>query len=334
MKNNETGAPASTTRAAAAGLGLASLAILAAALVVGFWQAVYSFHAIGIVRRGDNIDAASQQVPSWVRSLMVDLSLVTPGLVALTAGWMVWGAWLILRRAPSSRLAHPSFPFPPRYKIFCVQMGLLGTLIGFVIAFKNPSLISKIGEQAKVLLQALSAALWSSVAGVALAYLVCPVIAILYQRLVHGRVTTGGSPVERFNDVVTDTANALERFQKSVTSLGPELDLQRMAAAVKELGALVGGLSGRVSAVEDGLKEFRKTLADHDRRLANAATAEALRRERESIEKQCASKTELTKLETKVDTLASRLDVRQRQARAAVRSLITRLAKVMSQEIE
>ncbi len=168
-----------------------------------------------------NFARAAEAVPEWVRCALVDLSLVTPGLV-LHAGYRLVSGSRGLFAASPSWVPEPTFPFPRPYKALYVNMGLLGTLVGFVIAFQNPS--ASLQTQAGVLMESLSTAVWSSLTAVALAYGLCPVCELVCQ-CPFRRPGPATNPFEALSASAASTASALERMADSASKLGHQADL-------------------------------------------------------------------------------------------------------------
>jgi hypothetical protein len=240
----------------------ASLAVLGVALLVGANQLVHAVRTITLVlQAGDPQGAVKGLWPEWVRRFMVDISVVTPGLVGVTAAYMASGAGLLLRSDDSSRFTNPAFPFPGRYKVYYVQMGLAGTVFGFIVAFWNPKL--QAATHAEVLLTALSAALWSTLTAVVLAYLICPLlIEPVYQWLARGRGTSGEDPLALLESRASAAGRALEDLRRSAAETTGTLDLQAMSAKITALAAEVGRIQRQVSTTEQTLDGLSTEIAE------------------------------------------------------------------------
>jgi biopolymer transport protein ExbB/TolQ len=188
---------------------------------------------------------------------------------------MGWGAFLLVRlREPTIRLALHRFPFPMRYKIYYINMGLLGTIVGFVIAFSDVN--PRAEGQSTVLLDALGTALWSTLTAIFLAYMFCPLMEVVYNGL--GRLRFGEIPaadpasqISRLQHRTDAAISAFERLTGSVRTLTGELDHQswvvRLSEAEGRLAALIDkvapleqqavNLSGEVERLGEAVEQIR-----------------------------------------------------------------------------
>lgn len=264
-------------RAGAGCLLIGSLGLCGTATVVVYYNMIYSRDQITRMLRHQEPKGSlalpnADPVPAWVMPYMVDLSVVTPGLIVFTAACMAYGAALLLRSSvPVAKLTGRRFPFPSAYRTHYVQMGLLGTLIGFVIAFANPDLAAE--RQADVLLAALGTALWSSLMAIALAYLVCPVVEGLYQQL--GRLRTGvlitadtSSAVNELRGHTMAAAAALNSLTGSVKALDLEMGIQQLGVRLTALEAKLHTVSDDVSRIKSEVGDVSRTIRSLESRLA------------------------------------------------------------------
>ena len=230
-----------------------SAALFFLAVVVAYYNVLYSIDRIAaIFRIGSGVDYAFQSerlpIPAWVMPFMQDLSVVSPALTAFTLLCISYGGFLLLRAVPVNRGRSPGprFPFPSAYKGYYIQIGLIGTIVGFVIAFSNinPSLQG----QSEVLLDALGTALWSTLTAITLAYVVCPLIEILFQGWL--RVRTG-------YDANPDTLSAIEALRLRTVSATESLD--DFARSISALSADMDRLQlkNRLNKLEQGLEELK-----------------------------------------------------------------------------
>jgi biopolymer transport protein ExbB/TolQ len=244
------------------GLAIFSAAILCAAVVIGSYNVRYSYHRISDIVQRDETAAAqlggrADLVPEWVAPFMQDLSVVSPGLVAFTAACMLFSALLLIRfPAATPRIETVHFPFPVTYKTYYVQMGLLGTIIGFVIAFSEIDLGAE--RQTLVLIEALGTALWSTLTALLLAYGVCPVVELLYQRLraPAGRARTDTrSALDVLRQRTVDAAQSLAMLTDSANAVSGELDLHHLENRI-------GRIEGKLSAIGESLAELTGTTRE------------------------------------------------------------------------
>jgi len=255
------------------------------AVVVTYYNVLYSVDRVALLL-GVEMSGPWAPTPDWVRPLLQDLSVVSPALVSFTLLCMAFGTVFLLRAKDASGAvgAGSRFPFPEPYRSYYVQMGLIGTIIGFVIAFSN--IDPALEGQAEVLLAALGTALWSTLTAITLAYVVCPLVEVLFRAWLVGRtgVDPDPDPASAIDDLRLRTlmaSESLDRFAHSVSSLSSEMDsLQLRQRLVKlehglhsmlvELDGLKNhtsslhqgnqGLNRRLSAVEDGGEELERRV--------------------------------------------------------------------------
>jgi hypothetical protein len=260
---------------------LLSAGVLLASLTVALYNVRYSYHRILDIASGAMETPAVPEVlsiPAWVAPFLQDLSVVSPGVVAFTAGCMTFSAALLLWFPASVRaFASPHFPFPRNYRTYYVQFGLIGTLIGFVMAFSDIDLRAE--RQAIILLEALGTAVWSSLTAILLAYGVCPIVEVVYQRLqqpgVHPAADTR-SALEALRRRTVDAAESLAMLRDSANALGAELSMRHVETRV-------GRLEGTLSEVADRLAQLARMAQDlaaardeaegHARRIESQARA-------------------------------------------------------------
>ncbi len=195
-------------------------------------------------------------VPAWVSPFMQDLSVVSPALVLFTAARMLVAAVLLLRSPERvRRWGHVHFPFPDPYKVYFIQMGLLGTIVGFVLAFAEVDPHTE--RQSIILLEALGTALWSTLTAIVLAYVFCPVVEGLFARTRN--LLLGAAP--------RDTRSALDALRERTSAAASELDVladatRTLAAESRTLGDELRDrrLDSRMAQVEQTLSEIARQL--------------------------------------------------------------------------
>ncbi|MBT5433988.1 MAG: hypothetical protein HOK83_10060 [Rhodospirillaceae bacterium] len=186
--------------------------------------------------------------PTWIQPLLKDLSTISPGLAVVTALQMLLGALRLMGRG-GPHLTEPHFPFHDSYKTYYVQLGLIGTVVGFVLAFSEIHVGPESEANTLVLLDALGTALWSTLCALVLAYLVCPLIEFAYAFAVRLRVGD-------LEDVDPTAA---------VKHLSAEL-----LRAANALGQLSVGMEETASAVE--LRDVKSRLESLERTLTQVTT--------------------------------------------------------------
>lgn len=200
-------------------------------------------------------------------------------------------------------VSRESFPFPLRYQITWVQLGLLGTLWSFLLIGNQLKLGMDPVESVTILVTAFGTALLSTFAGVVGAYIVAPLVAIGCQRAcaaagLRARTTSGAldelkAGIEALSRSNTATARLLapetagpdssRSLQESAMSVCQALDeLERQLTAVD----LQGPLSRAVDQLVD---QIGRKHEEHIDRLEVAMTSsmtalgENLRRGLESL---------------------------------------------------
>lgn len=242
----------------------------ALSVVVTYHNVLYSVDRIALLL---GLDApGSTQIPAWVQPLLQDLSVVSPALVSFTLLSMAIATVFLLRSrdAESAASAGGHFPFPEPYRSYYVQMGLIGTIIGFVIAFSN--IDPALEGQAEVLLAALGTALWSTLTAITLAYVVCPLVEQLFHAWLVGRTGFDPSPdpASAIDDLRLRTlmaSESLDHFARSVSSLSSEMDhlqlrqrLDKLEQNVQTLLMELDGLKNHNSALQQGNQATNRRL--------------------------------------------------------------------------
>lgn len=259
------------------GLLALSAGVLCCAVVVGAYNIRYSYYRIGEITQSGPDGAAPPAVasesmaPEWVRPFLQDLSVVSPSLVAFTAACMVVAAAALAWFPVSAgRMTSVHFPFPASYKTYYVQLGLLGTIVGFVIAFSDVD--PRAERQALVLIDALGTALWSTLTAILLAYGVCPVVEVVYQRLRQPTMlvpTDTRSALELLRQRTVDAAQSLGALTESASALSVELSVQQLQSRIAGLEETLGALGAQV----DALQRTARDLTDYRREIEDGARA-------------------------------------------------------------
>lgn len=234
--------------------GLLGAILFTVGSVLLYYQLVFSVAALSPLYHGADVDLerAAAAVPPWIVRAMVDLSLVTPGLLVHMAGCLLWGGIILVGGRFAKRHCIPTFPFPNRYRLYYVNMGLFGTLVGFVIAFWNTDMEAR--RQASVLVTSLSTAVWSSLVAVGLAYLVCPVLEIIWQFPVRSMLPRSGNPLDVLSASAASTASALDDVTRALAAMNPSLDLHMIASDNAVLKVKVESLNQRMKQIEENVR--------------------------------------------------------------------------------
>ena len=294
--------------------GLLCAGLFCLAIIVTYYNILFSVTRITTIFRenadADYLNQSASLVPDWVLPLMQDLSVVSPILVAFTLLCMTYGGILLLRASHGIKSVGSHFPFPTAYKGYYIQIGLIGTIVGFVIAFSNinPSLKG----QSEVLLDALGTALWSTLTAITLAYVICPLVELLWQWWL--RVRTGYDPnpdtlsaLEELRMRTVSATESLDSFARSVSTLSTSMDTlqlqnrltkldQRLAeigldiATLKDHAGILAErtreLRGRVEALENQDQEQARSIDDLSaRQTLTKTTIEANDRRLDDLEK-------------------------------------------------
>lgn len=254
-------------------LGSVALLVFLGGLLITGIQAYYSYVYIQAILRKSNLDEIAMHIPSWSRVFMVDLAVVAQALVSFTAGCVVLGSWRVIKNSASSGSLE-TFPFPKRYRTYYIQLGLWGTVVGFVIGFWN---LSGTSEQApKILLVALSASLWSTLTAITLAYIVCPLTETFFRSYLLPFRGADASPLDELANQASAAATALQQLTMTSSTADMNLSLHTVAnqllSVQKELAAVNGQLQWtterissfdrEVSVVKSAIEQLQRSSRD------------------------------------------------------------------------
>jgi hypothetical protein len=194
---------------------------------------------------------------SSINLLVVDLSTVTTGLIFLTLLLAAIGTAKVLIGKNPGRGKH--FPFWSKYVILYVQLGLLGTLFGLIIAFRNisPDQI----ENTQSILMALGTALWSTFSAIFLAYVICP---YLFEKLLFARLLprepgpikregSTGDPIDELSRSFTTLNEEVGKTSKDFSQLSKEIDKNKLTSSFSEL-------HGKIEATSEGFTNLSKEI--------------------------------------------------------------------------
>lgn len=234
---------------------------------VSWYNIKYSLHEIGKIRNGPTDELPG--IPEQFLPLMLDLSVVSPALVTFTTACMFVGSIVVISPGLLPTTSR-CFPFPGSYRGRFVQLGLLGTIVGFVIAFssikagssENPYSI----QQSKIMLDALGTALWSTLTALILAYVFGPLLEAFMKLLMRLRGATMGtdspSALERLRESGVQAAASLGELADKAKELGAELDLQKVGLVMTEVQGTLRELSTQTTKLKLKLEEANQRIGE------------------------------------------------------------------------
>jgi hypothetical protein len=140
-------------------------------------------------------DALSHSVYRWLASLdealfgllSVDLSTVTTLVLFITAACATSACWRLSSGEKSRWTGGESFPFWAGFQSSFVQLGLLGTIFGFIVAFHSNRAELE-GYDPMIIYSALGTSLYSTFFATVLAYVVAPAFLMPAFRMLRDRV--------------------------------------------------------------------------------------------------------------------------------------------------
>lgn len=213
----------------------------------------------------------------------VDLSTVTPLVLAMTLIAVTRGLGRIHRweekGGKPEELWGPGFPFSHGFRNLLIQLGLLGTIFAFIVAFDNMAQTTQTGAAAaptydpSILIAPLGTALWSTFAGIAMAFLVLPPIEALFRRAMgvrgqgaaQGEVDALGRSLADLEERIRQSTGALGRMAGQVKIVGDGLD--RLQAA-ERAALLAEGLRDAIGRLDGAARELRPALEGTQAALA------------------------------------------------------------------
>lgn len=248
----------------------------AGALAVFYFNAVFSLARLAGLFNFTSPLPAINTIPPQLLPLMQDLSLASPGLIAFS---LMCSSYAAVRLLPASdgKFAGPHFPFPESYKSYYIQIGLLGTIVGFVIAFTALEPGSR--GQADILLAALGTALWSTLTAILLAYIIGPLLELVFQWWLRRRTGRGEEPdtlavIEALRQRTVDASASLERFTRAVNTLNLEMDTLALKNRLVKSENDLRLLRGDVESLSTALQSVTQIKLDLQTRLLAVETRE------------------------------------------------------------
>jgi hypothetical protein len=249
------------------------LAALGAVVVTGIWLVLNIIYAVKYIWGIDPTGLAGM-APYISR---VDISAANTIIFFFTAWFLYRGICLYdavcKGKLPVAKVWNPSFPFPQGFKTLLIQLGLLGTIFAFIIAFNRLSVSSPQGQHVHdqaILIVPLGAALWSTFAGVGFAFVVVPGIQKIFISLMAVK-----PPREDSAHEIANLSNTLASFGTTTgaTTHAMQQMLER-ASAINQILANIGASDFRQTANElaSGVSALVNTMpqvADSQVQLSN-----------------------------------------------------------------
>lgn len=200
----------------------------------------------------------------------VDQSTVTTLVLVLVLLGVARGILLLdrsrRRGEDPRRLWRQHFPFSAGFRALLVQLGLVGTIFAFIVAFGDlaqAEVADRAALEPSILIKPLGTALWSTLAGIVAAFLVVPPIERLFERLLGVDAKAKASP-EAAVIALNYSLGSLEAQAKSSAA-----SLELLAQQVAKLST---GLEPLVREVVECLAGTRQLILE---------TSEELRLQRE-----------------------------------------------------
>lgn len=246
-----------------------ALAILISVLFISGWV-INAITAFGAVFGIDISILKDYGALSYI--LSVDISTVTTVVFMITALCLTWGIWMIYRgkfeSLTTERTEH--FPFWRTYKTTYVELGLLGTLFGFIIAFSRTSASASLSDVER-LLQALGTALWSTFAAIFMAFIICPLLEKPFNSIKNKRDTISviddvnkmGTAFAILSTEASHAGTALRTLTEEVQTFESNQNVILKLSLVQEQ---LNSVNGRIKQIEENIGDVKKN-ADDIRRL-------------------------------------------------------------------
>ena len=246
----------------------------------------------------------------------VDLSAVTPLVLVMFFLSIFWNGLQLLRgqfKQTVLRDQVETLPFTPNYETLWVQLGLIGTLWGFMLIGIEMSILGKAGSAAdsskimKVLLDSFGTALLSSFSGVVLAYIFAPPVIRFWQRAVNisPSETELDNRVEALTARLKDATTEVAELSIGVDELNDAVRLLESALNKETIDKFQQSLN----AISKEIVELRTTQANTQEsfeiKLFNAITLHTAESQKQWSAATTDLKDVLSGIKTSVDLLRS-----------------------------
>ncbi len=220
----------------------------------------------------------------------VDFSTVTTLVPLMTSYLTLVGAVRCVKAGSAKAgLWRPHFPYSRPFKTLLVQLGLIGTIVGFIVAFRDLGQVSgPAGYDPKLLVSPLSTALWSTLAGVGFAFLVLPLIEGFFRWAMGSRKTEAQGDVQRLTDAfdgleqrLSIACDAIGRvntqlalLEKSLTAVTSSPVPELVRQLIERADLLTTKIAELAPAAQSlAAPEYQRTLRTLAQGLKDASTA-------------------------------------------------------------
>jgi len=286
----------------------------------------------------------STQSSAFAILYKVDLSTVTPLLLLLFAYHMMRAAFCVATGRRKAVLTR-TFPFPPNFVIFWVQLGLIGTIAGFLILGAGLENVQsrRSEETINLLVAAFGTALLSTFVGVVLAYVLAPPVQWLYARFIRF-----SAQEEEASDLFVEEMN---RAVNSFTDLSKALDGNRgaLVESLKSIAERLDRASGKIeecfssprvglAKVADKLDGVRKTVGELQTAMEKTiggrmdtvgAKLDTVATKLEAVGTKIeAVGTKIEAVGTRIDTVETKLDAVDRSVADAKTGVVDKLGEI------
>jgi len=209
----------------------------------------------------------------FFKDISKDKSTITPIIGLIVFGNTARASWKILIRpgnVPDQvERNQEKFPFPANHQVTWVQLGLLGTLWGFLL-IGNKLTGSTAAENVVILVEAFDTALLSTFSGVVAAYVIGPSISGVFSWLAGQGNMRPSAPLNLIDDLMQkldglavsaeNTSRTLSP-NKEPLSFAPRAESRTLLDSVVALNRAIVGLEKRL--VETDFEEPIERIVDH-----------------------------------------------------------------------
>jgi hypothetical protein len=200
------------------------------------------------------------KIYNFFRKISIDLSAVTPFVLLWFFYSNAKSSWGILKNkiTETDISTKPTFPFTRNYETYWVQLGLIGTIWGFLI------IGIKMGQQSKVdkdildiLVKAYGTALLSTFTGVVAAYIFAPVTKKFYGQLLNIKVGENAESSLLANQI-NALANGFNLSANAISKLTAEVENLKKNISTLSPTVIQQSISMIEQKVDSQLQEFKK----------------------------------------------------------------------------
>lgn len=212
----------------------------------------------------------------YIKSLCKDLSSITPFLLAWFFFGLCRGSFRILQQGIPTANWHNwlHFPFPRNHKTHWVQLGLLGTIWGFlIIGFQMEENKENTQEAINILIQAFGTALLSTFTAVILAYICAPLAIQGIRKFLDNTVMQQNELPWRKTTVsaIDQVSSSLIAFGKKVKSASEEIDgFVNALGTIKEQIQTLPDVVNQISNIQKNISSINTKLEGFPNNLQNS----------------------------------------------------------------